>query len=450
MVEQLEKKYGLLTAVAMVVGVVIGSGVFFKADDVLTMTGGNLILALLAWGIGAFSMIFGSLVFAEFAQRIERSNGIIDYTEEAYGPKAGYLVGWFNWILYFSPLAAILSWVSAMYTLILLGIENPANRSLTWLIAGAYLTMAYALNSLAPKAAGKLQVGTTVIKLIPLAMIGVLGTFFGVRNGVMVENITDAVGTLSGTVGSLAPAVVSTAFAYEGWIIAVTINSEIKDSKRNLPKALIFGAFIVFITYILYFVGVAGVLPASEIVARGDQAISVAATRLFGTVAASVLVGFVVVSCLGTLNGLVLSTIRLPYSMALRNQGPMPKRLSQIHPIIRMPLKAAGMAALVSFFYLFLWYASLNGLLGRFVALDEIPIVMVYGLYVFLYLWYMKQFDDLKWPKRFLIPLLALGGATVILYGGMTNPSIGFHLLISILVVLCGLFFYRKTTEFES
>ena len=73
----LEKKYGLFTAIAMVVGVVIGSGVFFKADDVLKLTKGNLLLALLAWGIGAFSMIFGSLVFAEFAQRIEKSNGIV-------------------------------------------------------------------------------------------------------------------------------------------------------------------------------------------------------------------------------------------------------------------------------------------------------------------------------------------------------------------------------------
>ena len=103
----LKKKYGLLTAIAMVVGVVIGSGVFFKADDVLTLTNGNLILALVAWGVGAISMIFGALVFSEFAQRIEKSNGIVDYSEVAYGSRFGYLVGWFNGVLYFSPLSAI-------------------------------------------------------------------------------------------------------------------------------------------------------------------------------------------------------------------------------------------------------------------------------------------------------------------------------------------------------
>ncbi|QSX09004.1 APC family permease [Alkalibacter rhizosphaerae] len=442
--DTLEKKYGLFTATAMVVGVVIGSGVFFKADDVLSMTDGNLILALIAWGIGAFSMIFGSLVFAEFAQRIERSNGIIDYTEEAYGPKAGYMVGWFNWILYFSPLAAILSWVSAMYTGILFGVQNPENAGITWLLAAGYMLLAYVLNALAPKLAGNLQVGTTVVKLVPLALIGVVGTIYGMKEGITMDNILVATQTLSRSRGTLASAVVSTAFAYEGWIIAVTINSEIKDARKNLPKALTLGAFIVFITYIAYFFGIAGVMPTEQIVSQGDQAVSLASNTLFGPLAATILLGFVVVSCLGTLNGLVLSTIRLPYSMAVRNQGPVPRYLSRIHPTIRMPLPAALLAGCISFGYLLLWHASLNGALGRFVALDEIPIVMVYGLYVFLYIWYMKRFRDLGWFKRFVIPTFALMGAMVILYGGASNPSIGMNLLISILVLVAGLLFYRK------
>ncbi|PTT53791.1 amino acid permease, partial [Aeromonas sp. HMWF015] len=113
---ELDKRYGLMTAIAMVVGVVIGSGVFFKADDVLRLTGGNLAIALLAWALGAFSMIFGALVFAEFAQRIEKSNGIVDYAEAAYGKMFGYLVGWFKGVLYYAPLSAILAWVAALYT----------------------------------------------------------------------------------------------------------------------------------------------------------------------------------------------------------------------------------------------------------------------------------------------------------------------------------------------
>lgn len=77
----LEKKYGLWTTVSMVIGIVIGSGVFFKADNILMASGGNVKTALLAWLVGAISMIFGALVFAECANRFERSNGIVDYAE---------------------------------------------------------------------------------------------------------------------------------------------------------------------------------------------------------------------------------------------------------------------------------------------------------------------------------------------------------------------------------
>ncbi|WP_225877792.1 APC family permease [Alkalibacter mobilis] len=440
----LEKKYGLYTAIAMVVGVVIGSGVFFKADDVLTLTNGNLILALVAWGLGAFSMIFGSLVFAEFAHRIEKSNGIVDYTEEAYGNKAGYLVGWFNWILYFSPLTAILAWVSSMYTMILMGSDDPANSVETWIIAAVYMIGMYLINAFSPKLAGRLQVGTTLIKLIPLVLIGVVGIFSGLINGVTMSNFSAAASDIGSKSGTIASAVVATAFAYEGWIIAITINSEIKDSKKNLPKALTIGAFIVFLTYIAYFLGISGVLSTDRIVIEADNAVSIAASSMFGSIAASVLTGFVVISCLGTLNGLVLSTIRLPYSLAVRNQGPMPNVLKEINFKTKMPLKAAVFSGAVSMAYLLLWYTSINEIWGRYIGLDEIPIVMVYGLYVFLYIWYMREFRDLNMLKRFVIPICALAGSLVILYGGITNPSIGLYLLISVGILLMGLIFYRK------
>ncbi len=172
----------------MVVGVVIGSGVFFKADDVLISTQGNLILGLLAWGLGAIAMVFGALVFADYAQRIEKTNGIVDYTEAAYGKKAGYLVGWFNWILYFSPLTAILAWVSARYTVSLFNLGD-IDPNIIWYLAAFFLLFMYILNSIAPKIAGDLQVGTTIIKLIPLLLIAAAGIIYGVINGMTYDNL---------------------------------------------------------------------------------------------------------------------------------------------------------------------------------------------------------------------------------------------------------------------
>lgn len=443
----LEKKYGLMTAIAMVVGVVIGSGVFFKADDVLKMTNGNLIVALGAWGIGAFAMIFGALVFAEFAQRIEKSNGIVDYSEMAYGKKFGYLVGWFKGVLYYAPLSAILAWVASLYTMILLGSDNPTNSPMTWTLTAVYLTATYAVNYYSPVLAGKLQVSTTLIKLVPLSLVAIVGTFTGLTNGVTMSNFSSAAASVGSSSGTLATAVVATAFAYEGWIAAVTINSEIKDSKRNLPKALIIGSSVVFCVYVLYFLGIASVLPAETIVAEGDNAVRLATTQLFGPVASTILTLFVVISCLGTLNGLVLSCIRIPYSLAIRNQGPMPGLLKQVNPKTHMPTYSTLFSVGLSVVYAILWYCSLNELFGRYIGIDEIPIVLIYGLYVFLYIWYMREFKDLGFVKRFLLPSGAIAGSAIILYGGITNPSVGLYLAISVVVLLFGLVFYRKEAE---
>jgi len=442
--ETLKKKYGLWTSIAMVVGVVIGSGVFFKADDVLSLTNGNLIIGLVAWVIGAIAMIFGALVFAEFAQRIQKANGVVDYFEVAYGEKFGYLVGWFNGTLYFAPLSAILAWASAMYTLTLFGSSNPDNNIITWILAFIYIILGYCMNYYAPIIAGKFQVTTTVVKLIPLVLIAVVGTIFGLSKGVMIENFIIAGETAGSSISLLPSAVVATAFAFEGWTVAITINNEIKDSKKNLPKALVIGAFVVFIAYIIYFLGINGVLSTSKIIEEGNNSVSIAANALFGNGGSILLTAFIVISCLGTLNGLVISCIRTPYSLAVRNQGPIPKKLAYVNPKTDMPTFSVLYALCISVVYLLIWYGSFNNWFGRFVSIDEIPIVSVYAMYIFLYIWYIRNFKDLNFWKRYGISTLAILGSLVIVYGGIKNPSIGIYLLICIVVLFLGLLFYRK------
>jgi APA family basic amino acid/polyamine antiporter len=109
-----------------------------------------------------------------------------------------------------------------------------------------------------------------------------------------------------------------------------------------------------------------------------------------------------------------------------------------------MPKYSTIFAAFFSFSYIALWYASINEIFGIYIGLDEIPIVLIYGLYIFLYIWYMKEFKDLSFIKRYVIPIFATIGSLIILYGGITNPSIGIYLGISVLAILLGLLFYRK------
>jgi APA family basic amino acid/polyamine antiporter len=440
----MEKRYGLLTSIALVVGIVIGSGVFFKADDVLTITKGNVVIGLLAWFVGALIMVFGSLTFAEFAGRYEKSNGLVDYFEIAYGKFGAFLMGWFQGNLYYSALAAILSFVSSLYTLTLLGFENPGNSTLTWILSFTYMTFIFALNYLSPKLAGKFQISTTLIKLIPLALVAIFGIIFGFKNGVTAANFNFGISSLKESGNSFSSAIVSTAFAYEGWIIATTLNQEIKDSKKNLPKALVFGSVIITIVYIAFFLGMTGVMNTQSIVMEGDNAVYVTITNLFNSRFTSILVVFLVISCLGTTNGLIMSCIRVPYSLAIRGEGIRPDLLSKVNEKTKMPFYATLQAYIVCLFYLFIWYGSLDNMFGRYIALDEIPIVSMYVAYLFLYVFYIKNFKDLTFFSRYVKPVLAGVGACVILYGGISNPALGQNLLISIFVLLIGAIVYFK------
>ncbi len=260
---KLQRKYGLFTAICMVVGIVIGSGVFFKAQTILTKTGGNMPLGILAWIIGGAIMLVCLLTFSFMGQKYERVNGLVDYAEATVGKGYGYMMGWFSTTIYFPAMTSVLAWVSARYTLDFITsafhnfpmtipaaqggtIIGPETMALTLF----YLCAIYAINTLSPKVAGKFQTSTTVIKMIPLALMAVVGLVVGLSTGTLQQNfVTHAdVGAVSNS--PLLASVCATAFAYEGWIIATSINSEIKDYKKNLPKALIIGGIIIVATYL--------------------------------------------------------------------------------------------------------------------------------------------------------------------------------------------------------
>ena len=115
---QLSRKYGLFTTVCMVVGIVIGSGVFFKAQTILQKTGGNMPLGILAWIIGGAIMLVCLLTFSFMGQKYEKVNGLVDYAEATVGPRYGYMMGWFSATIYFPGMTSALAWVSARYTLV--------------------------------------------------------------------------------------------------------------------------------------------------------------------------------------------------------------------------------------------------------------------------------------------------------------------------------------------
>lgn len=409
---QLNKKYGLLTAICTVVGTVIGSGVFFKAEKILTETGGNLPIGILAWILGGLIMVICAYAFSILATKYEKVSGIVDYAEALVGKKYAYFMGWFLALLYYPTLTSVLAWVSARYLCVLIGWDITGPQCMT--ISGTLLVTIFALNTLAPKLAGKFQVSATFIKLIPLFLMAIVGTIKGLSNGLLIENFTTIVNEDVSTASGLFKAVVATAFAYEGWICATSINAELKDAKKNLPKALVIGTLIIVAVYITYYIGLAGGIKNEVIMAGGEAGAKIAFSAVFSKFAGTLLFVFVVISCLGTLNGLTLGCSRAFHAIAARDIGPKPEILKQVDPATNMPSNSSMAGLFVSALWLLFFYGSQLGepWFGPF-SFDssELPIITTYAMYLPIFVNMLIKGKDLGVMKGKVAPILAIIGS---------------------------------------
>ncbi|MDU6339961.1 MAG: APC family permease [Clostridium sp.] len=446
MSNKLDKKYGLLTAIAMVIGIVIGSGVFFKAEKVLTATGGNLLLGIIAWIIGGIIMIACAYTFAVMATKYEYVNGVVDYAEAAIGKTYGYYVGWFMAVIYYPTLTSVLAWVSARYTCVLFGFSITGGECMT--IACLYLIGAFAMNSLSPVLAGKFQVSTTIIKLIPLLLMAVVGTIVGITSGMTVANFTIVVEKVD-TFSGLFTAVVATAFAYEGWIIATSINAELKDAKKNLPRALIGGTFAIMLVYILYYIGLAGAVSNETMMAGGEAGAKLAFETVFSSIGGSLIFVFVIISCLGTLNGLMLGCTRGLYSIAVRGRGPKQDVFKQVDNITNMPTNSSVIGLLFCGIWLLFFYgANLTDSWFGFLSFDssELPIVTIYAMYIPIFIMMIKKETELGAFKRFVMPILSICGCIFMMIAACFahRMAVVAYLIVFVVIMIIGAVFENK------
>ncbi len=463
----LKKRYGLLTAVCMVVGIVIGSGVFFKAKDVLNWTGGNMWLSILAWALGGIVMVLCAYTFGNFATRYVKVNGVVDYAEAIVGEKYAYMTGWFVSTIYFPAMTSVLGWVSARYTLALFhGVDAPENftSGLCMALGAFYLGLAYVINMVSPKLAGKFQVSATFIKLIPLGIVMIVGTVVGLVNGNTVDafagaGITGDGAGMTGVIRGIAAA----AFAYEGWIIATSINAEMREPKRNLPRALVGGTVLIVIVYILYSIGLTGGADAATLMTGGAP---VAFINLFGKVGGTVFNALIVVSCLGTLNGLMLATTRSLYSVAVRGRGPAPRVLAQVDPATNMPSNSGVLALGICALWFFYFYAAnlTDPVFGLF-SFDssELPIITIYAIYVPIFLKFIIKEGKKDILRNAVMPGLALVASlfmvavAILAHGvypyqdaaanGEFSFPVLFYLIVFGVIMGIGAIFYRKKED---
>ena len=422
---KMEKRYGLPTAISMVIGIVIGSGVFIKGGKVLSLTGGNMLQGIAVVGIVGLICIICSLVFAELGSRYEKVNGVVDYAEVALGPKYAYYVGWFVTTIYTPALASILAFFAAMMFLQLFAIDfatgsiNPVAIG----VGAGFLMIGYGVNALSPKLAGKLQVGMTVIKLIPLLLMGIVGTIAGLVNGTTLDvlNYVNSAEYVAVDGAGFFKAIVGFAFAYEGWILATSINAELKDAKRNLPLALTIGAFATIVIYALYIFSMSSIGDVNTIIATwpfGETLPRIAFSKIFGSVIGTVVYVFVTIACLGTMNGLIMSSCRGMYSLASRGMGPAPKFFGHVDDQNNFVIKSSVFGMMTGGFWyawtVMMWMGG-PGMFGQVHSCewlawepDEIGIICLYVMYIPMMIGLMVKAKDLGFVRRFLLPGLGL------------------------------------------
>ncbi len=462
--EKLTRRYGLPTAICMVVGTVIGSGVFFKAQNVLAATGGDMPLGIVAWAITGFLMIICSAQFAIMATKYEKINGVVDYAEATCGGKYAYYLAWFMLNIYYPSMTSVLAWVSARYFGVLFGWDIAGPEVLA--LAGFLLIASYTMNAFSPKLAGKFQVSSTIIKLVPIFLMAIVGTIVGLSNGTLTGNFTTVVSeAVGGTSGGLFAAVVATVFAYEGWIVATSINAELKNPKKNLPIALVIGSFIVVVAYVLYYIGVAGGATNAVLIEKGA---TIAFTNIFGTIGGTFLNICIVISCLGTLNGLMVGSTRGMYAIASRGEGPRPEMFKQIDHSTNMVTNSSIWGLFVCSFWLLYFYGAnltAKSWFGYF-SFDssELPIVTIYAMYIPMFIMWIKKEKELGVFKRFILPIISLIACGFMMFaaiyahgitpyqqakanGGFSCPVL-FYFIVYVVVLLVG-FWVRKPKKKE-
>lgn len=456
--EKVKKQYGLWTGIAMVVGIVIGSGVFLKAGGVLALSGGDLKISILAWFVGGIIMISSGFCFAVFANKITKYNGVIDYVESSTNKRIGYHLAWLVTTFYYPIVASIVSLFAGSYFFQLIGLDVGLTDWQNFLFAFVILVLFVGLNYLSPILSSKFQVSATVIKLIPIGIIAVAGLFASLIVGKEFGIINALTNPAKGFEVNFGEAVKKTAFAYEGWVCATSINAELKDSKKNLPKALVFGTIAILLFYIIYYLGLSAFLGNGGTIIQDAKAPIAVFEGLMGKVGGAFFTFFIMVSCLGTVNGVSISCCRGMYTMSCRGQGIMPKEFSKLGKNQSVSLLSCIYGFCCMVLMLIIWYLAMHEVwLFKYLgSMDEIVCAIIYGVYITMYVFIMRNFKDESIFRRFVMPIIAIIGSVFfvicgtglyqLIADGKTDSlkAFGVFMILFVILMIPSLFFYNK------
>lgn len=425
---QLKRSIGFWQALSIVIGTIIGSGIFFRQASVLESTGSST-LAIASWIFGGIITLAAGLTIAEIGAQMPFTGGLYVYIEKLYGRVLGFLAGWMQVTVYGPAIIAAV----AGFTGILL--TNFFGLGSEWRIPMALIAIIFVaiINFFDNEVGAGFAVITTIGKMIPIAAIIIFGIFWG-HNDALGQTITD----IHKSSGGFGVAVLATLFAYDGWVLVANLGGEMKNPQKILPKAIIFGITAVLIVYTLITVGILRFIPAPTIQRLGENATAYLATKAFGAIGGKLLTLGIIISMLGTLNGKVISFPRIVYAMAERNDLPFSKSLTYLTPKGKSPIISTILIVVLAALMLIFFDPD---------RLSDLCVFTVYCFYILAFVGIFKLRREKKTrpfntPLYPLTPIVAIGGGIFVIVSEIMNDPAGVILFLGIVAVGFPMLFY--------
>lgn len=416
----LQRVLGLWSAISIVIGTVIGSGVFLVPSAMVHFVGSVKIL-FVVWIVAGLLSLFGALTYAELAAAMPEAGGEYVYLSAAYGPFWGYIYGWTQfWVAKSGSIATL---AAGFYTYLtaffpVLGVSlvvvplhiGPGGSLLEihygQIVAIGVILILAAVNYVGVRSGGNLQVFVTAVKLLLIAGIIVVGLCSGRGD---FSHLGARIVGVGGVAGFFA-AMVSALWAYDGWNNVSMVSSEIRDPKRNLPRSLILGTAAVIATYILINIAYFYVMAPAQVAASHRVAADVMSS-LYGRAAAGAVTIAVLISIFAALNGSILSGSRVPYAMA--RDGLFFRTAAKVHPQYRTPGNSMILLCLWSCIVVLSgWYDDLY----NFVIFGSWILYLMTAVSVFVL---RKKRPDMPRPYRVIgypvVPVLFVAVASLLL-----------------------------------
>ena len=348
-VKGLVRELGLAHAASIVVGVVIGSGIFLVPAEMMRAAG-SAKLVYLAWIVGGIFSFCGAVTYAELGAMKPQAGGEYVYIRDAYGPLAGFLCGW-TWTIVIKPasLAAISTGIvqvlGSFSSLSFLTIDGTHLTRSGQIMAFGVVFLVSGINYVGVRKAGNFQLVFTIFKI---ALIIAISALAFTSHGTWEHFAGHYIAATGGIVGFIL-AVKAALWAYDGWPDLNMVAEEVRDPERNIPLALVGGLIAIGALYMLVNAAVQYALPAPEL-ANSSSPMSDAVKIALGNGGAAVVAGAIIVSLITSLNGIAMSGARMAFAMS--RDGNFFSSLAKVHPRFHTPHVAIAIQGLLSIIFL--------------------------------------------------------------------------------------------------